>query len=61
MAVKDSADRDAKRAEMAKALGPDHSREGIFVYHNCYRCADGEKPCVQGGPHKCEYPHARDD
>lgn len=40
---------------------PDYSRKGIFVYHNCYRCKDGALPCVQGGPHKCEYPHARDD
>jgi hypothetical protein len=47
--------------EMEKAMGPDHSREGMFVYHNCYRCDDGKKPCVQGGPHRCEYPHARND
>jgi hypothetical protein len=40
---------------------PDHSREGIFVYHNCSRCKDGTLPCVQGAVWNCEYPHARDD
>ena len=40
---------------------PDYSRPGVFATHNCYRCRDGEKPCVQGGPHRCEFPHARDD
>ncbi len=39
---------------------PDYSRPGIFAYHNCWRCKDGAKPCVQGHPHQCEYPHARD-
>lgn len=51
---------DAER-EMEKAVGPDHSREGIFVYHNCYLCDHGKKPCVLGGSHRCEYPQARDD
>ncbi len=40
---------------------PDHSREGIFVYHDCYRCEHGKKPCVQGGPHRCDNPRARND
>ena len=40
---------------------PDHSRSGIFVYHNCYRCKDGTLPCKSGNPNKCEYPRARND
>jgi len=40
---------------------PDHSRIGIFVYHNCSRCADGALPCVQGNPNRCDIPHARND
>ncbi len=40
---------------------PDHSRSGIFVHHNCYRCGSGEMPCVNGNPNQCEYPHARND
>jgi hypothetical protein len=57
----DPAQPSSAATEMEKAMGPDHSRKGIFVNHNCYRCKDGEKPCVQGGAHRCEYPHARDD
>lgn len=33
----------------------------IFRDHNCWRCDDGAKPCVQGHPRQCEYPHARND
>ena len=40
---------------------PDHSRSGIFVYHNCWKCNDGQKPCANGNASRCEYPHARDD
>lgn len=40
---------------------PDYSRSGIFRDHNCYRCQDGRKPCVNGKPNLCEYPHARND
>lgn len=40
---------------------PDHSRTGIFVYHNCSYCRSGELPCKQGHPNRCEYPHARND
>ena len=49
------------RREMEKAMGPDHSRAGMFVYHNCSRCKNGEKPCVQGGRNRCEFPQARND
>jgi hypothetical protein len=40
---------------------PDHSRQGIFVHHNCARCSNGERACVQGVPAQCEYPMARND
>ena len=40
---------------------PDHSRSGIFVNHNCYRCRNGKLPCKQGAPNRCDYPHARND
>jgi hypothetical protein len=33
----------------------------IFRDHSCWRCKDGAEPCVRGGPHLCEYPHARND
>lgn len=40
---------------------PDPSRPGIFRNHNCAYCSDGKKPCRQGNPTRCEYPHARND
>jgi hypothetical protein len=40
---------------------PDHTRTGIFVYHNCWACRDGKKPCKMGNPRRCEYPRARND
>lgn len=40
---------------------PDYSRPGIFATHNCWKCKDGQKPCVTGNPRGCEYPHARND
>lgn len=40
---------------------PDYSREGVFVYHNCWKCNDGQKPCVKGKSGGCEYLHARND
>ena len=40
---------------------PDYSRSGMFQTHNCWKCGDGARPCVAGGPHRCEYPHARND
>jgi hypothetical protein len=40
---------------------PDYTREGIFRYHNCARCRDGQLPCVQGAPHRCDWPRARND
>lgn len=40
---------------------PDHSRSGIFIDHNCYRCKDGKKPCVRSALNQCDYPRARND
>ena len=40
---------------------PDYTREGIFVYHDCWKCQHGAKPCPHAGAHRCEYPHARND
>lgn len=40
---------------------PDYLRAGIFVYHDCWKCNDGERPCVRGATSRCEYPHARND
>ncbi len=50
-----------KSTEPDDGREPDHTRHGIFVHHNCWRCHDGERPCVQGHPNQCEYPHARND
>lgn len=51
----------AERVYQMLAMEPDYSRSGIFVHHNCSRCGDGARPCVQGGPHLCEFPHARNE
>jgi len=40
---------------------PDYSRPGIFATHNCWKCRDGQQPCAQGDPRRCEFPHARND
>ncbi len=40
---------------------PDPSRPGIFRDHNCAYCSNGEKPCKQGGAHRCSNPQARND
>jgi hypothetical protein len=43
---------------------PDHSKQGIFVYHNCHRCADGarlDRCPTPERPGNCGYPHARND
>ena len=40
---------------------PDHSRPGIFAYHNCYRCEHGKKPCLKGNPRDCDNLFARND
>ena len=43
------------------ARDPDPSRKGIFRDHNCWKCGDGARPCANGLPNRCEYPHARND
>lgn len=48
-------------AERPDPRDPDHSRKGIFVYHNCAYCRDGELPCKQGHPNRCDNPRARND
>lgn len=40
---------------------PDHNRDGIFVYHNCWKCQNGKKPCVNGAVNRCDYLQARND
>lgn len=40
---------------------PNPSKEGFFRYHNCWKCREGEKPCVNGTPGRCDYPRARND
>ena len=43
---------------------PDHSRTGIFVLHNCWKCRDGRdlSRCpTPDRPGNCGYPHARND
>jgi hypothetical protein len=40
---------------------PDPSREGVFRDHNCWKCNDGQKPCVTGNPRSCGNLHARND
>jgi hypothetical protein len=41
--------------------GVAEERRGIFRDHTCYRCKDGERPCVRGNPGNCSFPHARND
>ena len=36
-------------------------RHPMFRDHNCWKCREGEKPCVAGNPSRCEYPHARNE
>lgn len=51
------------KARVASSLDPrdpDYTREGIFIYHNCWKCDNGKKPCVSK-TNICEYPHARND
>lgn len=43
---------------------PDHTRQGIFVHHNCARCKDGtdlSRCPTPDRPGNCGYPHARND
>jgi hypothetical protein len=40
---------------------PDYTKDGIFRFHNCWRCRDGKLKCAQGNPRQCSMPHARND
>jgi hypothetical protein len=52
---------DAQRA-FEKAMGDrENPAHPMFRDHNCAYCSDGEKPCKQGNPRQCEFPHARND
>lgn len=33
----------------------------IFRDHNCANCNNGARPCRQGNPSQCEFPHAKND
>lgn len=50
---------DASRRTIVRDADP--TKTGMFVLHRCWKCNDGEKPCVVGEPHQCEYPRARND
>jgi hypothetical protein len=39
----------------------DPSRQGLFKYHNCWKCQSGKKPCVEGNPGSCGNLFARND
>ena len=41
--------------------GTSSQPSGMFRDHSCWKCGDGERPCITGNPHQCEYPHARND
>lgn len=45
--------------EGARKPGDDPDYPGTG--HACWKCRDGELPCVRGHPHRCEYPRARND
>lgn len=59
-----SEDKEAKRiydAFEAWFRLPTAPADGMFRDHRCWRCQDGDKPCVAGNPRRCEFPHARND
>lgn len=52
----------AALTEFEKAMAPrENPVHPMFRYHNCAYCGSGAKPCRQGNPSQCEYPHARND
>jgi hypothetical protein len=40
---------------------PANQQSTIFRDHRCWKCQDGTKPCAQGHPNRCEFPHAKND
>jgi hypothetical protein len=56
----DTTKSDAQRA-FEKAMAPrENPLHPMFRDHNCW-CLDGKRPCKQGNPSRCEFPHARND
>jgi len=53
--------RDFANGQRLAPRDPDQSRQPPFVYHNCWRCDNGAKPCVDQNPGSCQYLHARND
>jgi hypothetical protein len=52
----------ARDPAMEKAMGPrQNPLHPMFRHHNCGWCLDGKRPCKQGNPSQCEFPHARND
>lgn len=49
------------KLEPLDSRDPDYSRTGLFQTHNCWKCKDGERPCVNGSPSRCDNLHARND
>lgn len=48
--------------DFAKAMAPrENPAHPIFRNHNCAKCGSGARPCKQGTPNQCEFPHARND
>lgn len=52
------------KAMQEEAMGPRPDAEckaAIFRHHNCWRCDNGAKPCVEHDYNRCSYPQARND
>ena len=52
---------DKERRTIVDPRDPDHTRIGMFVLHNCWKCKNGTEACIVGNPRQCEFPHARND
>jgi hypothetical protein len=51
---------DQLRANMERAMSPrENPLHPMFRDHNCSGCASGERPCREGNPSRCSWPHAR--
>ncbi len=54
--------RDARAVDVLCARGPRQDPpHPMFRDHDCAYCGSGKKPCKQGNPSQCEFPHARND
>jgi len=55
-------EREHRKADMEKAMGPrENPLHPMFRNHNCAYCWDGQLPCRQGAPNRCDNPRARND